>query len=211
MVFILLASVGSFLWASEMHVLGSRQQLGAALLSGAVVSLVILVLQVEPAVEAKAAAPATREEHVAQTRDLRWFDASSLNAPGSFLPHRDFRGALLVDADLSDADLSDSLLGSANLTNASLCGASLIWSDLTGANLTGTNLRNADLRGAILVEVEISEDFDYSLLEGALVDKYTRWPGVVDTRDLAPELKMASPLPRQTDSPRPDRRSRPNG
>ena len=158
LVFILLVSVGSFLWASEMSVIGSRQQLGAGLLSGAVVSLVVLVLQVDPAADSGPSAADVRAEHVAQTRDLRWFDAAGLKMPGSYLPHRDFRDAILRRADLSDADLSDSLFSNSDLSNASLCGTALIWTDLTGANLSGADLRNADLRGANLTGAELGDD-----------------------------------------------------
>jgi len=67
----------------------------------------------------------------------------------------DFKGKLLVEANLEGADLRRANLRGAYLTDAylwgaDLSGADLMRADLRDANLSGANLRGANLRGADL-------------------------------------------------------------
>ena len=62
----------------------------------------------------------------------------------------DFKGKLLVEANLNGANLNGANLSGANLSHANLTRAKLIGTNLSGTNLSGAYLIDANLEGANL-------------------------------------------------------------
>jgi uncharacterized protein YjbI with pentapeptide repeats len=104
--------------------------------------------------------------------DLHWFDFS----------RADFRGAVLIQVNLSEAILCKADFGSltesepTNLENANLEKANLQNANLTKAKLRGANLRFAQLQGANLAQADLREvdltgaHLESAILEGAKLD-----------------------------------------
>jgi uncharacterized protein YjbI with pentapeptide repeats len=147
------------LWASEWRLDGSRSNLGAALLGGAVVAATVLFVEI-------VLNDQTRHD------DLRFTIALQRDLTGADLRDRDLSqlhlyGKILSSADLSGEDLSYTVLKSADLRKAMLDGADLTGTDLTGARLQGALLFGTDLRQTELRDVYLS---------GAKADSSTQWP-----------------------------------
>ena len=177
---------------------GSRSDLGVALMTGAVVSVAVLGLQI---------ANELRQNDVEKRRQLLAMIATSPRLDGIELSGEDLAGvhlgskffaeAIFVDADLRRANLSKSHfenavfdgadLRGANLRSADFQGAKLPRADLSGARVHSTCLREADLRGANVAAREFSET-DIWFAE---IDSRTRgwpddtgWPKPECTQDL---------------------------
>lgn len=188
-VFILAVSAGALLWTSEVHVAGSRTELGAALVSGALISLFVLVgpQTSVPGDESTAGSQSEgrRLDWARDHLDLRYFDASDMDLQQAYLAHRDFTGAVLERAELVEADLSGSVLHAASLSGANFCGASLVGANMTSARVDEANFSLADLRGTDLREADFGTDGpDYSLFMGVVVNSSTRWPKKFDATQL---------------------------
>ena len=88
--------------------------------------------------------------------EIIWFrHYDKVDLSGQDLRDSDFKGKLLVEANLRGADLRRADLSSANLSGADLRRANLEGADLRGADLNGANLRYADLRRADLRDADI--------------------------------------------------------
>jgi len=195
LVFILLVSLGSFLWASEIGTTGSRTELGAALLSGAVVSLMVLVLP-ESVGESQPVEPSdARVDHAAVTNDLRWMDGHGIDLYKAYLPHRDLTGADLDKATLTCANLFASTLLGARLVGASLDYSSLIRATLRSTDLDGSTFQGADLRDADLGGAHLAKPFDYEAFRGVIISMDTHWPAGFDASKIPDAHRVQSPHP----------------
>jgi uncharacterized protein YjbI with pentapeptide repeats len=114
-----------------------------------------------------------------------------------YLPGRgrdvDLRGANLRGTDMRNTDLRGAQLRSADLRNADLRNADLRGTDLRNTDLRGAQLRSADLRRTVLLEADLrAADLSETrwrsrifrrqsvLLEAAIADSMTQWPGNLD-------------------------------
>ena len=105
----------------------------------------------------------------------RRIDLSHASLAGANLKEGTFKGALLINVNLSRADMMDADLSGADLEGAALQGASLVDTNLKGAvlehaDLTGADLSGADLSGAILTDQQLA---------GAVGDSDTKLPGSI--------------------------------
>ncbi|MGH9248334.1 MAG: pentapeptide repeat-containing protein [Acidimicrobiales bacterium] len=124
---------------------------GVALMTGAIVGLVLFVAQ--DAVEEDRFVRDVRRDNVRFVREVASQPASRAK-PFAGL---DLRDALLIGLDLSDADLSFADLTGAGLLRANLTDASLSNADLTGASLSNANLTGANLAGADLTDANLRD------------------------------------------------------
>jgi len=173
--------------------------IGKSLLTGAVLSFALLLLQVHlDRVRSHEAEQEQFSLSVSFAKDLTGFHPefplTDIPLAGKTLDEaelngQDLRGANLRAASLKDAGLVGADLRGADLHNASLIGAHLEGADLRGANLSGADLtravlwteagaadlRHADLRGAQLKNAQM--DLPSSAkIEGAMVNATTCWP-----------------------------------
>ena len=174
---VLLFVIGGFFWITEFKEPGSRSNLGASLLGGAVVALAILQLQVAQDREERQIAQEQEEERrrladrqtiqlaLGQQKDLTNIDLHGLDLSGFWLygkvlDRANFergilKGTVLVQANLKrarliDAQLQKAYLGGARLERANLTGGKLNEANLEQTHLKTATLINADLRGAWL-------------------------------------------------------------
>lgn len=128
---------------------------GVALMTGAIVGLVLFVAQ--DAVEEDRFVRDVRRDNVRFVREV----ASQPTSRVKPFAGLDLRDALLIGLDLSDADFSVADLTGAGLLRANLTKAQLFQADLTdavlsNANLNGANLNGADLTGAYLTDTNLT-------------------------------------------------------
>ncbi len=174
---------------------GTATDIGKSLLTGAVLSFALLVLQLH--LDAQRRADAEQQQFalsVSFANDLTGLDpkfpltdislaGKTLNEAelddevlrGENLRDASLRGAHLDGADLRGADLHRASLRGADLTGADLRGADLYGADLRGAELPEANLRRADLRGAQFENVYMDSVYS-AKIQGATVDAKTCWP-----------------------------------
>lgn len=141
-----------------------RVEVGGALVSGVVLSVVFLLL--ERRIEQAVTETQTREQYqlaLAMERDLTCRDFSGLNLAETQLRGRDLTDSRLLQADLQGAGLMQSVLTNATLIGANLSSANLVSAKLGGANLWGANLARANLTGVDLT----GADIQFSYLVGA--------------------------------------------
>jgi uncharacterized protein YjbI with pentapeptide repeats len=171
--FVAFGLFGVNLWGSELHVSGSRANLGAALLGGALVAATVFF------VEATSQGQSQRHQlrfTVSLQKDLTAVDLygedlsyahlykknltdadlREINLTRAFLGQATLTGALLNDAILKEADLSDAVVKEASLSGATL----------EGANLAGANFEDADLERTRFTGVK-QEDFESVDFTGA--------------------------------------------
>jgi uncharacterized protein YjbI with pentapeptide repeats len=159
-----------------------REELGIRLLTGAVVAVAILGLQVffdqrlssiEDRRRADEMARNQRLDEQAARQSLRltigiqpnlqYIDLSGRDLASFYLGGKNLRGAHLVKTNLRKA-----ILARANLTNAILEGAHLEGAHLDNARLKNAGLQWAHLQGAVLSQAKIGDaDFSYADLRGA--------------------------------------------
>ncbi len=170
-------AVGAALLAAGPNEAHPPYDLGLALVSGATVGLVFVV--VESLMASAADARAARSSLLLQlaiTEALEGIDLTGADLRDQYLPNKrliaarfvdaDLRGALLLFADLrsaqmsgvnaSGADLGGSTFAGADLRDAVLERTVLLDCGFSGTDLTGAVLRNADLR--------------YSTMRGTILD-----------------------------------------
>ena len=181
----LLVVPGILLWWPARHDPSSRSDLGAALLTGAVVSFAVFALQLvfdarlRDLEDRQRAAQEARDERLRlqgeraslqltiglqpnltgidlQDRDLRAFYLSRKRLRDAVLNRADLREANLSLADLRGAELNEARLQGANLDGADLTSARLGVANLRDASLVGATLANADLSGATLAGADFS-------------------------------------------------------
>jgi hypothetical protein len=129
---IIVVGVGLTLWASDRHVPGSKGNLGAGMVSGAIVAFAIFGLQLA----------AERQQDRLDERQR--FEATIKNAES------------LESNDLSNRDLRGFAFANRGLRNASFTGSNLKGVDFGGAEIDGANLRNANLTDAWINGVNLT-------------------------------------------------------
>ena len=168
---LLVAGVALWLWRPRET---RAYEVGLALLSGAVIALVVFVAQVgfDSRIRDADAARAEEEERQALRlslgssrslegvdlsgrKDLREINLGRKRLRYSLLRGADLHGASLVGADMRETDLRDAFLHRAQLRRADLqrafvTSADLGSADLSSANLSGARLSWASLAGARL-------------------------------------------------------------
>jgi len=198
--FLGLVASGMYLWWPSRHDPSSRSSIGAALLTGAVVSFAILLLQLvmearlddleqrrssERALQDLRQQVAASEGREGTSSGLEGFDFHLENAKdlsgfyfvSKILRDAKFRGLTLngvnfSGADLSGAQLEDAKLHGAEFRTAKLQNTFLGGAELMGADMTSACLRLAHLEGADLTGADLT-DAD---LTHALYDAETTWP-----------------------------------
>jgi uncharacterized protein YjbI with pentapeptide repeats len=163
-VFALVATGGFWLWATEMYDIGSRANLGAALLGGALIASTIFYIE--------DASQTRSQQHdvrftVGLHRDLSAADLVEEDLSNAHLFEKKFRDAdlgganlteaYLVEADLTGAWLNDAILVNANLADASFENAELLRADLSNTLMESVSFEGSDLTDAKLVGVEAIE------------------------------------------------------
>lgn len=177
-----LVAAGLLLWIRERHSPGSKSELGAALVSGALVAFAFFSFQTatdqqDRRRDEENQRRADRESlqlTLGLNRDLSGIDLAKRDCSGFFL-----RGKIFADANLSSANFRNANLGEGDFTDGAdddSIGANLRNADLRGADLSGANLQTAIVEGA--------------LFEGALASELTRWPPGFDP--IAANLRFKS-------------------
>ena len=150
--------------------------LGLALVSGATVGLVFVV--VESLLASAADARAARSSLLLQlaiTEALEGIDLTGADLRDQYLPNKRLIAARFLDADIRGASLLFADLRSAQMARVKAAEA-----DLGGSNLEGADLREADLQGAVLLDCGFSSadltgavlrdaDLRYSTMRGAIL------------------------------------------
>jgi uncharacterized protein YjbI with pentapeptide repeats len=197
---------GVWLWWPSRREAEQRSSLGAALLTGAVVSFAVFAVQlvfdarlrdVEEQREAEQARRAEQQRAQANRNalqltvglqpDLSGIDLRKRNLGGFYLSRKrlvdavlagaNLREANLSNADLTRADLREARLVGAHLDRANLAGANLALANLSGAGLVQAKLGNAELAGAVLTGADLrGADLRGASVGGASYDSATRWP-----------------------------------
>jgi uncharacterized protein YjbI with pentapeptide repeats len=197
---------GVWLWWPSRHEAEQRSSLGAALLTGAVVSFAVFAVQlvfdarlrnVEERREAEQARRAEQQRVQANRNalqltvglqpDLSGIDLRKRNLAGFYLSRKrlveavlagaNLRAANLSNADLTRADLREAQLVGAHLDSANLAGANLALANLSGAVLVQAKLGNAELAGAVLTGADLrGADLRGASVGGASYDSATKWP-----------------------------------
>ena len=197
---------GVWLWWPLRHDGEQRGALGAALLTGAVVSFAVFAVQLvfdarlrdiderradeqarRAAVQQEQADRAALQLTVGLQEKLAGIDLNGRDLSGFFLSGKKLQRANLTNANLRGANLSRT-----NLTQGQLQGAHLEDAHLDGANLTGAvlalaNLSRAVLTQATLADAELSSavlsgadltgvDLSGASIAGATYDSKTKWP-----------------------------------
>lgn len=188
------------LWASLWDDRTKRQlvvgemaaDVGIALMTGAVVGLVLLAVQADD--EEDRFERETRRDNVRFVRevamqpdptvkpfyalDLQDAQLGGLDLSGAEFAGADLSSATLIDTDLTDANLVRVDLRDAVLVDSTLVGSNLDFADLSNTRLEGVDLTDAsftgtDLSGADLTGAEIPEDVN---LASVVHDEDTLWP-----------------------------------
>jgi hypothetical protein len=183
------AIIGVAFWSLDSNAVGSRSNLGAALLGSAVVTFTVFGFQLADArqqaaleqkyreasltlqsVSTRIDQQAIRLQQLLASREIslaqRQLTAAQRNAAPTGFQHLQLTLAVkddLTGIDLRGMDLSGYYLGNKTLVNANLSDADLRRANIQGANLIGANLRGANLRGSI-------------------ADASTQWPRGFDAR-----------------------------
>jgi uncharacterized protein YjbI with pentapeptide repeats len=155
---ILLLSVlpGMYFWWPSRREPASRSDLGVALMTGALIALGVLALQVVLDVRLNEVEETRRVAQEEQSLKLQLALQGRLT--GISLEEKKLDGIYLYEKDLTHA----------NLRRADLSGAVLSRSDLTGAKLQDAVLTGADLNGATLTEARLEgANLDSAILSDA--------------------------------------------
>jgi uncharacterized protein YjbI with pentapeptide repeats len=175
---IIMVGVGLTLWASDRQVPGSKGNLGAALVSGAIVAFAIFGLQL---------AAERQQDRLDERQRLHATINNAESLESNDLSNRDLRGFAFANKELRRASFARSKLKGVDFTGARIDGAIFRGTDLEGANLhkveaRDTSFHGANLKNAILEDSSLSgADFREAKLEGtkltgAAADTNTRWP-----------------------------------
>jgi uncharacterized protein YjbI with pentapeptide repeats len=197
---------GVWLWWPSRRDVDQRSSLGAALLTGAVVSFAVFAVQLvfdarlrdideqrqadqegRAEQQRRQADRAALQLTVGLQPDLTGIDLSKRNLAGFYLSRKTLtdavlNGANLRGANLSRADLGGAELNGAHLEGAQLDGANLSEAILGAANLAGAilvraNLTDAELGGAVLTGADLREaNLRGASIGGAIYDSATQWP-----------------------------------
>jgi uncharacterized protein YjbI with pentapeptide repeats len=183
---------GAYLWWPGHSTDIGRQDLGVALLTGALIAFSVLVIQLLVDFRARQAdqrRQAASEHQSLQIslgpRKLPSIDLSDANLEKFYMRHKVLTDAnlshsrlknavlaqaRLVRADLTGADLTSAVLTGAFLTNATLDDAHLEKADMYGAHLNGASLEGAHLDGATLTDAHLQADLKLAQLDEATLD-----------------------------------------
>jgi uncharacterized protein YjbI with pentapeptide repeats len=145
-----LAAAGLGVWLAALETTTDESarlgELGAGLLSGAVVAFAVFLL--ERVYERRSRAESLRVT-IGLQRDLTGIDLN-----GEELAGFSFQGKVLIGAELSHAKLRKARFGRADLTEARLIGCDLTGAIFSGAKLAHASFAAADISGAIFTEAD---------------------------------------------------------
>jgi hypothetical protein len=190
-----LALAGVLVWWPDREATGSRSNLGAALLGGAVITFTVFGFQLgdarrQAAIDHRYQAVLIRVQDTGnkiqtqgnqiqvQAISLQKQLARAASARQLETLQRGqqpFQLVIALQQDLTGIDLHGKDLSGYYLRNKVLVRANLSQADLREANLEGTNLTNADLRGANL--------------QGAIASRSTQWPEGFDPQEAGVKLR----------------------
>jgi uncharacterized protein YjbI with pentapeptide repeats len=144
---------GLWLWWPKRKDDASRSDLGVALMTGALIAVAVLAIQVS--IDEKT----RKREEIRQDADARQNfeltlslqqDLTGIRLDGKDLRGIHFHGKKLEGASLIGSVMDDVVLAEANLTGATLRGAKLADADMTGVRAEQANFEGAHLEGAVL-------------------------------------------------------------
>lgn len=176
---LVLAGLGLLVWTRDGT---APNDLGLALVSGAILSATFLAIEVTMSADAeRRSARASLDLQLSTTENLDAIGLADADLRGRYLPNRrwvaaqldradlrgaqlffgNFRSASLREVAAEGADLGGSTFEAADLTGARLADADLFDCSIAGATLVGADLRGADLRhsnaaGAALVGADLT-------------------------------------------------------
>jgi uncharacterized protein YjbI with pentapeptide repeats/endonuclease YncB( thermonuclease family) len=160
-----LALLGALLLIPQLDEPSARGSLGQALITGAALSLALIVVQEYNDQNRKKATSA--QERIAKDQALEITVGLQHDLAGV-----DLQGQNLAGVDLGTKDLIRADLRRAQLKQAQLVGARLMWAHLDGANLIGANLTEARLQNATLGGAHLEGAyFNLAQLGGATVGR----------------------------------------
>jgi uncharacterized protein YjbI with pentapeptide repeats len=150
---------GMYFWWPSRKEPASRSDLGVALMTGALIALGVLGLQVVLDVRLTEAEESRRMAQEEQALKLQL--ALQGRLIGISLERKQLDGIYLYEKDLTNAnlrraDLTGAVLSRSDLTRAKLQGAILVGADLNGATLVGARLHRANLDNAILSDAPMT-------------------------------------------------------
>ncbi|MGA5823431.1 pentapeptide repeat-containing protein [Kitasatospora sp. NPDC094028] len=162
--------------------------LGTGLLTGATVSIILLILQ--QSIQ-DAQAETSWRDTLASAPKLIGFDPANHPLKGITLSGKDLTGAQFGGKDLTDVHLSGVVLKGSYFNNAKLSDVNLQVADLSTADFKDAELSGVDLRGANLSHALI-ENPKKGKFHQVKANAYTCWPeGFLtnpQTADLAQEI-----------------------
>ena len=144
---------GLWLWWPQRKDEVSRSDLGVALMTGALIAVAVLAIQVS--IDEKA----RKRDETRQVADARQNfeltlslqrDLTGIRLDGKDLRGIHFHGKKLERASLIGSVMDEVVLSEANLTDATLLGAKLVDADMTGVQAERANFQGAHLEGAVL-------------------------------------------------------------
>lgn len=179
MTLLVLAIPVVFVVASLLMIASKKEILvdvGKSLLTGSILSFVILLLQIHLDDQRRAE---QKEEQfrfsIGFAQDLNGLEPE-FPLSGMYLSGKNMNYAELAGEDLSKANLQRVSLRGANLKEANLEGANLYGADLAGATTYDANFRHADLRAAKLHLASVTLPVEAPDFVGAKVNSRTCWP-----------------------------------
>jgi uncharacterized protein YjbI with pentapeptide repeats len=144
----LVIAAGVRLWMPMSSRKASRADVGVALMTGAVVAIVVLLLEVSTQLRFNDIESRRAKDQARQALLLQVAVADHL--AGARFSNEDLHDFYFVSKDLTDANFSGANLRNAIFISATLVSAHLDHADLRGANLSAANLQEADLSKANL-------------------------------------------------------------
>jgi len=144
---------GLWLWWPKRKDDVSRSDLGVALMTGALIAVAVLAIQVSIDDKARKRDATRQAADARQNFELTLSlqrDLTGIRLDGEDLRGIHFHGKKLEGASLIGSVMDEVVLAEANLTNATLRGAKLVDADMTGVKAEWANFEGAHLEGAVL-------------------------------------------------------------
>lgn len=166
-----------------------KQNLGVSLLSGAVITLAVFLLQGMLTVVSDQQQKREQQQRevenfrltIAVSGTLRGFTPGKYSIAGLILNGKDLTGAFLRDQDLKRTQFQDTILAQADLIRADARKANFLNADFFAASVDRADFRGADLRFAKFEDASVSAGAKFA---GAKVNSHTCWPQYFFDHDL---------------------------